>query len=125
MSVLKGSRIMVVDDNPNNLMLFTALLQAGGADVVSLDSGEACLEQVKEKSPQLILLDIQMPGLDGIATLEALQAMPGADMPVVALTAYAMEGDRERLLAGGFAGYIAKPIDTRAFSEQVSEYIPD
>jgi len=123
-SKMSGARIIIVDDNPNNLTLFTALLKAHGADVIPLESGETCLEQVRAKTPQLILLDIQMPGMDGIATLVSLQAMPeAAGIPVVALTAYAMEGDRERLLADGFAGYIAKPIDTRAFPAEIARYL--
>jgi len=125
-SGLAGKHVLVVDDNANNLMLFAALLKANGAEVTTVDSGEAALDEIKTTKPDLILLDIQMGGMDGIETLTTLKAMPefADETPVIALTAHAMEGDKERLLAHGFSGYIAKPVDTRAFSAQVSEYLP-
>jgi len=124
-SGLTGKQILVVDDNANNLMLFTALLQVHGVEVTAVDCGDAALAAVKNNTPDLILLDIQMSGMDGLATLEALKSIPGMPdkMPVIALTAHAMEGDKERLLDHGFSGYIAKPVDTRAFPEQVSGYL--
>ncbi|MDX8408661.1 MAG: response regulator [Mariprofundales bacterium] len=120
-----GKALLLVDDNPNNLMLFTALLQANGAKVRSAESGEKCLEMVAEAVPEMILLDIQMPGIDGVETLKQLLKMDavGGKVPVVALTANAMDGDQQRLLEEGFNGYMAKPINTRSFVGEVAAYL--
>jgi len=122
---IAGKSVLLVDDNANNLMLFGALLQANGAKVESVDSGEACLESVARSVPDIILLDIQMPGIDGVETLHQLREMEqvGADLPVVALTANAMDGDCDRLLGEGFDGYMAKPINTRSFVSEVTAYL--
>ncbi|RMH50846.1 MAG: response regulator [Zetaproteobacteria bacterium] len=121
---IAGKRVLLVDDNANNLMLFGALLQANGALVESVDSGEACLESVARSVPDIILLDIQMPGIDGVETLHRLRRMEGVcEVPVVALTANAMDGDCERLLGEGFDGYMAKPINTRSFVSEVAGYL--
>jgi len=106
-------------------MLFTALLQANGSKVRSAESGEKCLEMVAEAVPEMILLDIQMPGIDGVETLKELLKMDMIldKVPVVALTANAMDGDQERLLAEGFSGYMAKPINTRSFVGEVAAYL--
>ncbi|MDQ6963345.1 MAG: response regulator [Mariprofundales bacterium] len=122
---IAGKTLLLVDDNPNNLMLFGALLQANGANVQSAESGEACLEMVQSAVPDLILLDIQMPGIDGVETLQRLLQMDAIKgrVPVIALTANAMDGDCDRLLAEGFSGYMAKPINTRAFAQEVAEYL--
>ncbi|MDX8413997.1 MAG: response regulator [Mariprofundales bacterium] len=122
---IKGKNLLLVDDNPNNLMLFGALLQANGASVHNAESGEACLEMVASSIPDLILLDIQMPGIDGVETLAALLKMDAikGKVPVIALTANAMDGDCDRLLAEGFSGYMAKPINTRSFVGEVAAYL--
>jgi len=123
---IAGKNVVVVDDNPNNLMLFGALLQANGAVVHKADSGESCLEMVENSVPDLILLDIQMPGIDGVETLKRLLQMDAINgkVPVIALTANAMDGDCDRLLGEGFNGYMAKPINTRAFVGEVASYLP-
>ncbi|MDQ6951309.1 MAG: response regulator [Mariprofundales bacterium] len=123
--VVIGREILLVDDNPNNLMLFAALLQANGAKVRSAESGEACLTTVVDAVPELILLDIQMPGIDGVETLKELLKMETikGKVPVVALTANAMDGDQKHLLAEGFNGYMAKPINTRSFVSEVAAYL--
>jgi len=122
---IKGKNLLLVDDNPNNLMLFGALLQANGASVQNAESGEDCLEMVAASIPDLILLDIQMPGIDGVETLAELLKMDAikGKVPVIALTANAMDGDCDRLLAAGFSGYMAKPINTRAFVGEVAAYL--
>jgi len=122
---IKGKKLLLVDDNPNNLMLFGALLQANGASVQNAESGEACLEMVASSIPDLILLDIQMPGIDGVETLAELLKMDAikGKVPVIALTANAMDGDCDRLLAEGFSGYMAKPINTRLFVGEVAAYL--
>ncbi len=123
---IAGKAVLLVDDNPNNLMLFGALLQANGAKVQSVESGEACLEAVASAVPDIILLDIQMPGIDGVETLKRLRNRDEVkdSVPVVALTANAMDGDCDRLLAEGFNGYMAKPINTRSFVGEVAAYLP-
>jgi len=124
MKNFSGSKIMVVDDTESILMLFTAILEAHGAQVATASNGEALLEQVAGFAPHLILLDIQMPGLDGYAVLERLKLLEAIrHVPVVALTAHAMSGDKEKILARGFSGYIAKPVDTRAFPDQVATFL--
>jgi two-component system, cell cycle response regulator DivK len=119
--------IVVVEDQPDNLKLITALLTMRGHQVIGLESGEAVLATLRseEPAPELVLLDIQLPGRDGYSILGDLKTMPG-DHPwkVVALTAHAMPGDREKALAAGFDGYIAKPIDVRRFSDEVARYLP-
>ncbi len=122
---VSGKSLLLVDDNPNNLMLFGALLQANGARVTSVESGEACLNSVAESVPDLILLDIQMPGIDGVETLRELLKIEAVrdKVPIIALTANAMDGDRDRLLGEGFTGYMAKPINTRSFVSEVASYL--
>jgi len=105
-------------------MLFEALLQAHGSEVFTDFSGEIFLNRISDISPGLILLDIQMPGMDGYDVLAKLKSMQSLhDIPVVALTAHAMSGDKEKILERGFSGYIAKPIDTRAFPSQVASFL--
>lgn len=103
-------RIAIVEDNPDNRLLLQALL----IDQYELDEyedGPAALEGIPRAVPALVLLDVSLPGMDGPEVLRRLRGMPGLDrIPVVALTAHAMTGDRERLLAQGFDDYIAKPI---------------
>lgn len=125
MNDFSGIKIAVVDDTDSILLLFTAILEAHGAIVFTESSGAAFLEKVEEFAPDLILLDIQMPRMDGYEVLEQLKTSPTArSIPVVALTAHAMSGDKEKILELGFSGYIAKPIDTRAFPDQVASLLP-
>lgn len=118
--------IMVVEDQPDNLKLITALLTMKGHQVIGLPSGEAVVATLvgAEPPPRLVLLDIQLPGRDGFSVLGDVKKMEG-DHPwkVVALTAHAMPGDREKTLAAGFDGYIAKPIDVRTFADEVARYL--
>ncbi len=119
------AKILIVEDNPDNMKLFTAVLRVRGHTVVGLPGGEGLLELVESEAPQLLLLDIQLPGEDGYQLLAKLQAARGASgPPVVALTAHAMSGDRERALAAGFAGYLTKPIDVATFSASVEAFLP-
>ncbi|PIP02894.1 MAG: response regulator [Zetaproteobacteria bacterium CG12_big_fil_rev_8_21_14_0_65_54_13] len=119
MSLLSGKKIAVLDDNDTILMLFSALLEAHGAQVTTDTTGEPFLARMADALPDLILLDIQMPDMDGYQVLAQLKAM-AIEIPVIALTAHAMGGDREKILERGFTGYIAKPVDTRSFPEQVA-----
>jgi len=124
MKTFSGYKIAVVDDTDTILMLFEALLQAHGAEVFTDSRGEIFLSRVAEISPDLILLDIQMPGMNGYDVLEQLKTMEQVhNIPVVALTAHVMSGDKENILEHGFSGYLAKPVDTRAFPDQVAAFL--
>jgi CheY-like chemotaxis protein len=116
-----GALILVVDDNRLNLELATDVLEAAGYGVRQAGSGPEAIAIARAEQPQLILMDIGLPGMDGYAALRALRDEPStAVIPVVALTAYAMAGDEQRALAAGFDGYITKPIDTRELPKAVA-----
>lgn len=122
---MSGAPILIVDDSPVNLKLARVLLAAAGHDVRTAgDAGEA-LELLKAWRPQLILMDIQLPGMDGLSLTRQLKHDPATrDIVVVALTAYAMKGDDEKAFASGCAGYITKPLDTRTFADTVARLLP-
>ena len=116
--------MVVVEDNVRSRRLVRDLLELNGFRTVEAESAEEGLEAVRSQDPCLVLLDIQLPGMDGEAALRALRADPStARLPVVAVTAYAMRGDEDRLLAAGFDGYLAKPIDTRTFVGSLVEVL--
>lgn len=113
--------ILIVEDSPANMMLFSLVLESAGHTLLSAERAQAGIELAREHVPDLVLMDIQLPGMDGLAALAHLRADPRTRaIPVVALTAYAMKGDRENLLAAGFDAYIEKPIDYVSFLEQVA-----
>jgi CheY-like chemotaxis protein len=114
------ARILIVEDNPDNMKLFRALLTLKGHEVTALQSGEGLLEALDLHSPELVLMDIQLPGKDGFELLAEIRASSQGALRVVALTAHAMTGDRDRARSAGFNDYITKPIDIGAFPEQVS-----
>jgi CheY-like chemotaxis protein len=119
-----GRRVVVVEDNVRSRRLVRDLLALHGFDPVEAESAEDGLRALQEGPVDLVLLDIQLPGMDGETCLKALRGDPAtAGLPVVAVTAYAMRGDEERLLAAGFDGYIAKPIDTRSFVPRLVELL--
>jgi len=116
--------VLVVEDNPANLVLTQALLRRAGHRVAGAGSATEAMERLHEALPDLILMDIQLPGEDGLSLTRRLKADPrSAAIPVVALTAHAMSGDSAEALAAGCSGYITKPIDTRAFPEQVGGFL--
>jgi CheY-like chemotaxis protein len=120
----RGRTVVVVEDNVRSRRLVRDLLELNGFDPVEAESAEEGLAAVRSCRPALLLLDIQLPGMDGEVALRELKADPEtAGIPVVAVTAYAMRGDEERLLAAGFDGYIAKPIDTRSFVPRLQEIL--
>lgn len=116
-------KILIVEDSPDNMKLFRTLLTLRGHEVVGLSGGDGMLETIARERPALVLMDIQLPGKDGFALLSEIRGSPHAGLRVVALTAHAMQGDRERALAAGFDGYITKPIDIRSFPEQVEQAV--
>jgi len=117
------ARLLVVEDNPDNMKLFRALLTRHGHELVELDSGEDLIPTVRHHRPDLILLDIQLPGRDGYALVNELRAEFGDRVRVLALTAHAHARDRDRALDAGFNGFITKPIDVRRFPGQVAAAI--
>lgn len=112
--------ILIVEDSPDNMKLFRTLLELKGHAVTGLPGGETLFPTLEEAPPELILMDIQMPGKDGYQLLGEIRDSAHRELAVVALTAHAMAGDRDRALAAGFDGYITKPIDIRRFPEQVA-----
>ncbi|MDT5267107.1 MAG: two-component system, cell cycle response regulator DivK [Mycobacterium sp.] len=117
-------RILVVEDNPLNLKLVRDVLQFAGYDVIGAQSGEEGLRIAEEDPPDLVLMDLQLPGIDGTETLRRLrEGSLGWDVPVVAVTAFAMAEDRERAFLAGFDGYVEKPISVRELPGQVEAFI--
>ena len=114
------SKILIIEDSPDNMKLFRTLLTLRGHQVVGLSGGDGMLETIEREQPVLVLMDIQLPGKDGFALLEEIRGSPYRALRVVALTAHAMSGDRDRALQAGFDGYITKPIDIREFPGQVA-----
>lgn len=117
-------RILLIEDNERNRYLATYLLEAAGYDVRQAPDGLQGLAMADELRPALILLDIQLPGMDGYSVARALKSNPAlAVIPIVAVTSYAMVGDREAVLAAGCEGYIEKPIDPDTFVDTVSQHL--
>jgi CheY-like chemotaxis protein len=123
---MSGGRILLVEDNEANQLLASSVLELSGFVVdVAGDSTEA-RAILARTSPDVILMDVQLPGLDGLSFVKQLKAEAAtAHIPIIALTALAMAGDRERTLAAGCDGYIAKPINTRTFASEVGTFLSD
>ena len=117
------ARILIVEDSPDNMKLFSAVLGLSGHEVSGLPDGNGLMLRVEDWKPALILMDIQLPGCDGFTLLEELRDCGYVDIPVIALTAHAMAGDEERAMEAGFDGYITKPIDVRSFPDQVANVL--
>jgi two-component system cell cycle response regulator DivK len=116
--------ILVVEDNDKNLKLVRDLLGLKGLRVLAATTAQQGLGLAADHQPDVVLMDIQLPDMDGVEALARLRAEPTTvEIPVVALTAFAMKEDRDRFLAAGFDGYIAKPIDIRTFSDQARGFI--
>ena len=124
MNETRTNRVLLVEDNPKNLKLVRDVLVHFGFDVVEATSGEEGVRLAAETSPDLILMDLQLPGIDGAEALRRIRADDTiARMPVVAVTAFAMDHDRERALQSGFTGYVDKPISVRDLPQQVRDFI--
>lgn len=114
------ARILIVEDNPDNMKLFRAVLEPRGHGVTGLASGDGLHATLEGARPELVLMDIQLPGRDGYELLADIRNSRWAGVRVVALTAHAMSGESERALVAGFDGYITKPIDIAAFPRQIA-----
>ena len=115
--------VLIVEDSPDNMKLFRTLLSLKGHAVTGLPGGETLFATLDTERPDLVLMDIQMPGKDGFTLLAEIRDSAHRDLRVIALTAHAMAGDKEKVLAAGFDGYITKPIDIRRFPDQVARAI--
>ena len=120
---MTSPQVLVVEDNERNMKLFCDVLQASGYRTLEATTGETRGGARARARPDLVLMDIQLPDIDGVEALDRLRADErSASMPVLALTAQAMEGDRERFLAAGFDGYLSKPVDIAEFVATVKRY---
>ncbi len=118
------ARILVVDDHPTNLKLACDVLEAAGYTVDRATDAEQGLQAIRRRAPELILMDVALPGMDGLAFTRQLKADPATRaICIVALTAYAMKGDDQKARDAGCDGYIPKPIDTRKLPAQVDEFL--
>lgn len=116
--------ILVIEDNPTNLELVSDLLEVAGYQLISAQDAETGIQMAEESRPDLVLMDIGLPGMDGLMATRHLGENPlTGHIPVVALTAHAMSGDRGRAMEAGCVGYITKPIDTREFIATVGKFL--
>jgi CheY-like chemotaxis protein len=121
---LSAVRVLIVDDNPLNAKLLKLLLMKHGFEVATAANADETMEVLKQFVPRLILMDLQLPIIDGFELTRRLKREPAlADVRIIALTAYAMKGDDRRALEAGCDGYIPKPIDTRTLPSQLAEYV--
>ncbi len=119
-----AERILIVDDNPTNLKLVTYLVRANGYDVATASDANEALASIAANRPALILMDLQLPGIDGLELTRRLKGDPATrDIKIIAVTAYAMKGDQEKALAAGCDAYVTKPIDTRALPGLIAKQL--
>lgn len=120
---MAGERVLLVEDNEKNLKLLRDVLRATGYATLEASTGEEAVELAVRGSPALVVMDVQLPGIDGVEALSRLRSdQRTASIPVLALTAQAMHGDRERFLTAGFDGYLSKPVDVVELLRTVAEY---
>lgn len=121
---MSETKILVIEDNEQNMYLITYLLEKNGYKVFQAVDGLRGCEMAKTVEPAMILLDIQLPGMDGYAVAKKLRESPMAsDVPIIAVTSYAMPGDREKALSSGCTGYIEKPINPETFVNQIEVHL--
>lgn len=122
---MNTTKILVVEDNALNMKLVRSLLKLGKYEVLESEDGEKGLKMMREYRPDMVLMDIQLPGISGLEVTSLMRQDPVLrEIPVVALTSYAMEGDKQRAIDAGCNGYVTKPIDTRSFLETIRNYLP-
>lgn len=119
-----NTKILIIEDNEQNRYLFTLLLQSKGYEVLEATDGRAGMQMAREFRPDLILLDIQLPDVDGYQVATSLREHDElCRIPIIAVTSYAMVGDREKTLDAGCTGYIEKPINPKTFLKEVEHYL--
>lgn len=119
-----AKKILVVEDNEKNMILMRDVLEYLGYSVITTQNGKEGLRLAREHRPHLILMDIQMPVMDGYTAVKILRSDPGLqDMKIIAVTALAMSGDKEKVLRAGFNGYLAKPVETRQLSAMIKKHL--
>ncbi len=117
-------KILIVEDTPVNMELVTDLLEVAGYQIIQAETAETGIERAQAEHPDLILMDISLPGMGGLTAAGILkQDQLTKDIPIIALTSHAMKDDEERIMASGCDGYITKPIDTREFPKTVASFI--
>jgi CheY-like chemotaxis protein len=117
-------RILVVEDNKENLYLATFLLEKNGYEVITAEDGFQAIEKAKEVKPDLILMDLQLPLMNGYEAVRRIKSIPEiSHIPIIAVTSYAMAGDREKALAAGCVGYIVKPFVPETFVSEIEKYL--
>ena len=123
---MSSARVLIVEDNPLNLKLVRDVLLKAGFEVIESRTGEEGVARAQDSQPDVILMDLQLPGINGTQALRLIREDPsGADVPVIALTAFAMSEDRERVLLDGFDGYLTKPISVRDLPLEVARLLTE
>ena len=121
---MNGRKIVIIEDNPMNMELAVDVLEAGGYEVLTADNAEEGIRLVKSHLPALVLMDISLPGMDGLDATRVLKGNPATrHIPVIAVTAHAMRGDEQRILDAGCSAYLAKPMDVQALRVEVARLI--
>ena len=119
------ANILIIEDNEQNLYLVTFILEKYGYSVIPARDGQAGIDIAKVKCPDLILLDIQLPVMNGYEVARELRKILGQAVPIIAITSYAMPGDREKALEAGCSGYLTKPINPDTFMTNIAQYLTD
>jgi two-component system cell cycle response regulator DivK len=118
------TKVLVIEDNEKNRYLISFLLKGAGYEVIEAITGEDGIEMAIREHPDLVLMDIQLPGIDGYETTRRIRASPADEkIPIIALTSYAMTGDRERALTSGCNGYVEKPINPDTIIEEIQKFL--
>jgi CheY-like chemotaxis protein len=121
---MSGEKILIVDDNPTNLKLVAYLMKAKGYEVSTAVDADAAIADIRARPPALILMDLQLPGLDGLELTRRLKKDPETrDIIIIAVTAYAMKGDHDKAVAAGCDDYVTKPIDTRSLPDTIARHL--
>lgn len=122
---IERKSILIIDDNRLNLKLCRTILTSAGYSVIEADNAEDGLSLIRAERPDLILMDIQLPGMDGLAATRVIKSDPAIkDIPVIAITSYAMQDDEKKAKEAGCNDYITKPIDQKGFLKMISQYLP-
>ncbi len=123
---MSGPLILIVEDNEKNLKLIRDYLQFKGYETIEAVTGEAGIELAREQQPSMILMDVQLPGIDGMQAMKLLKSDPVTQqIPIIALTSFAMRGDQEQFMKEGFDDYLSKPINIKEIPEVINRYLGD